>query len=85
MPANVPILCLDAFPGISGDSLGLLHGCCTDARDSIRTRSGTIVVRPATRGQLMRASPHVKSANFALTAFQKVRHKCIVNSLRAAQ
>jgi hypothetical protein len=22
-------LCVSAFPGISGDSLGLLHGCCT--------------------------------------------------------
>ncbi len=29
MPANAPILYVDAFPGISGDLLGLLHGCCT--------------------------------------------------------
>jgi hypothetical protein len=44
MPANVPILCLHAFPGISGDLLGLLHGCCTDGKACIRTRSGMIAI-----------------------------------------
>jgi hypothetical protein len=49
-------LCVGAFPGISGDSLGLLHGCCTDVTVCIRTRSGKIVIRPAAWSPLMQAS-----------------------------
>ena len=44
------------FLGISGDSLGLLHGCCTDVTVCIRTRSGNIVIRPAAWSPLMQAS-----------------------------
>jgi hypothetical protein len=44
MPANVPNLCLDAFPGISGDLLGLLHGCCTAGKACTRTRFGMIAI-----------------------------------------
>jgi hypothetical protein len=34
------------FPSISGYLLGLLHGCCTDSKACMRTRSGMIVIRP---------------------------------------
>src|SRR5215218_936689 len=36
--------CVDAFPSISGDLLGLLHGCCTAGKACIRTRSGMITI-----------------------------------------
>jgi hypothetical protein len=49
-------LCVGAFPGISGDSLGLLDGCCTDVTVCIHTRSGKIVIRPAAWSPLMRVS-----------------------------
>ena len=34
------------FPSISGDSPGLLHGCCTDGKACMRARSGMIAIRP---------------------------------------
>ena len=48
--------CVDAFPSISGDLLGLLHGCCTDVVVCIRIMSGKVVIRPAAWSSLMRAS-----------------------------
>ena len=46
----------NALLQFSGYHPGLLHGCCTDARDSIRARSGTIVIRPAAWRPFMRVS-----------------------------
>ncbi len=36
---------LDPFPRLSGELLGLLHGCCTVVTARIRTRFGKIAVR----------------------------------------
>jgi len=56
IPANMLILYVDSFLNVSGDLLGLLHGCCTDVRAYIHTRSGMIVIRAAAWRPRMRPS-----------------------------
>ena len=66
--------CVDAFPYVSGDLPGLLHGCCTDGKACTRTRSGMIVIRPAPWRPLLRASSlvYAPKLNLAFTEFQEV-------------
>jgi hypothetical protein len=70
-PANGTILIIVLFLDISGYSLGLLHGCCTEDTACIRIRSGMIVIRPAPWRPLRRASSlvYAPKLNFAFTAF----------------
>jgi hypothetical protein len=78
IPANTLILYVNSFPDISGDLLGLLHRCCTDVTVCIRTRSGMIVIRPATWRPLLRGSSWVSSATFIALCSCGVRehHLC---------
>jgi hypothetical protein len=58
---KLPYLSIGAFLKVSGELLGLLHGCCTDVTVCIRTRSRMIVIRPAAWSSLMRASSWERS------------------------
>src|SRR5215212_6789869 len=60
MPANRGISALMPFPTFQE----ICSGCCTDVTVCIRTRSGMIVIRPATWRPLLRASSWVTSATF---------------------